>query len=46
MAKREDFSDADNPYNISYLANNPGIQDYLQEMHREVLQHYVVMTVG
>lgn len=46
LAKREDLSDAGNPYDISYLANNPGIHDYLQEMHQEVLQHYDVMTVG
>lgn len=46
LAKKEDFSDAENPNNISYLANNPGIHDYLQEMYREVLRHYDVMTVG
>ena len=46
LAKREDFSNAENPYDISYLANNPGIHDYLQEMNREVLQHYDGMTVG
>lgn len=46
LAKREDFSDAENPYDISYLANNPGIHNYLQEMNREVLQHYDGMTVG
>ncbi|KML43538.1 glycoside hydrolase family 13 protein [Cytobacillus firmus] len=46
LAKKEDLSEAENPYDISYLANNPGIHDYLQQMHREVLQHYDVMTVG
>lgn len=46
LAKKEGFSDAENPYDISYLANNPGIHDYLQEMNREVLQHYDGMTVG
>ncbi|MEF7564930.1 alpha-glucosidase [Bacillus infantis] len=46
LAKKADFADAENPYHISYLANNPGIHDYLQEMNREVLQHYDIMTVG
>lgn len=46
LAKREDLSDVANPYDLSYLANNPGIHDYLQEMHEEVLQHYDCMTVG
>ncbi|MDM5225879.1 alpha-glucosidase [Cytobacillus sp. NJ13] len=46
LAKKEDLSDAENPYDIGYLANNPGIHDYLQEMHHKVLQHYDVMTVG
>lgn len=46
LAKQNGFPNAENPYDISYLANNPGIHDYLQEMNREVLQHYDVMTVG
>jgi len=46
LAKQEGFPDAEDPYNISYLGNNPGIHEYLQEMNREVLQHYDVMTVG
>ncbi|MDZ5710829.1 glycoside hydrolase family 13 protein [Jeotgalibacillus haloalkalitolerans] len=46
LAKQEGFPDADNPDHISYLADNPGIHDYLQEMNREVLSHYDVMTVG
>ncbi|MGE8078753.1 glycoside hydrolase family 13 protein [Peribacillus loiseleuriae] len=46
LAKIDDFPDAENPYDISYLANNPGIHEYLQEMNEEVLQHYDVMTVG
>lgn len=29
-----------------YHANGPKMHDYLQEMHREVLSHYDVMTVG
>lgn len=46
LAKQEGFPDAENPEHISYLADNPGIHDYLQEMNREVLSHYDVMTVG
>ncbi|TCI21639.1 alpha-glucosidase [Exiguobacterium sp. SL-9] len=46
LAKREDLSDVADPYDLSYLANNPGIHDYLQEMHDQVLQHYDCMTVG
>lgn len=46
LAKLEGFPDAENPYDISYLGNNPGIHEYLQEMHEKVLRHYDVMTVG
>ncbi|RBW67277.1 glycoside hydrolase family 13 protein [Bacillus taeanensis] len=46
LAKLEGFPDAENPLNISYLGNNPGIHEYLQEMHEEVLKHYDVLTVG
>ncbi|WP_100334037.1 glycoside hydrolase family 13 protein [Bacillus alkalisoli] len=46
LAKLEGFPDAENPYDISYLGNNPGIHEYLQEMHDKVLRHYDVMTVG
>ncbi|WP_409304228.1 glycoside hydrolase family 13 protein [Peribacillus sp. SCS-155] len=46
LAKVDGFPDAENPYDISYLADNPGIHEYLQEMNREVLQHYDSMTVG
>jgi oligo-1,6-glucosidase len=46
LAKVKGFPDVENPNNISYLGNNDGIHDYLQEMNREVLQHYDIMTVG
>ncbi len=46
LAKQEGFPDAKNPQDISYLGNNPGIHEYLQEMHEKVLQHYDVFTVG
>ncbi|MDE5415571.1 glycoside hydrolase family 13 protein [Alkalihalobacterium chitinilyticum] len=46
LAKLEGFPSVENPNNINYLGNNPGIHEYLQEMNREVLQHYDIMTVG
>ncbi|WP_020618106.1 glycoside hydrolase family 13 protein [Paenibacillus daejeonensis] len=46
LAKPESFEDAQNPEDIAYLTNNPGLHDYLQEMHREVFSRYDVVTVG
>ncbi|MFC9777448.1 glycoside hydrolase family 13 protein [Paenibacillus chitinolyticus] len=46
LAKQAGFPDAEHPENISYLGNNPGIHEYLQEMHERVLKHYDVFTVG
>lgn len=46
LAKQAGFPDADNPYDISYLGNNPGIHDHLHEMYNEVLKHYDILTVG
>ncbi|KIL34207.1 oligo-1,6-glucosidase [Cohnella kolymensis] len=46
LAKQEGFPDAENPENISYLGNNPGIHEYLKEMNDQVLRHYDVFTVG
>lgn len=46
LAKLEGFPDSDNPSNINYLGNNPGIHDYLQEMNEKVLRHYDIFTVG
>jgi len=31
---------------LSLYANGPRVHEFLQEMHREVLQHYDVMTIG
>ncbi len=31
---------------VPYSVNGPRVHEYLQEMHREVLAHYDVMTVG
>lgn len=46
LAKQKGFPDAENPDDISYLGNNPGIHDYLKEMHDKVLRHYDIFTVG
>ncbi|WP_347551488.1 alpha-glucosidase [Pseudalkalibacillus hwajinpoensis] len=46
LAKQKGFPDAENPEQINYLANNPGIHDYLQEMNQKVLRHYDILTVG
>ncbi|PLS10372.1 glycoside hydrolase family 13 protein [Neobacillus cucumis] len=46
LAKQEGFPDAENSEDISYLGNNPGIHEYLHEMHEEVLKHYDIFTVG
>ncbi len=46
LAKLEGFPSVENPNDINYLGNNPGIHEYLHEMNREVLQHYDIMTVG
>ncbi|MGW9530818.1 glycoside hydrolase family 13 protein [Paenibacillus terrae] len=46
LAKIPGFPDTEWPEHIDYLGNNPGIHDYLQEMNREVLRHYNIMTVG
>ncbi|ENH95996.1 oligo-1,4-1,6-alpha-glucosidase [Gracilibacillus halophilus YIM-C55.5] len=46
LAKIPGFPDAEKPEDISYLGNNPGIHDYLQEMHEEVLKDYDIFTVG
>ncbi|WP_261131175.1 alpha-glucosidase [Bacillus sp. Marseille-Q3570] len=46
LAKIEGFPDARTPEKINYLGNNPGIHEYLQEMNKNVLRHYDIMTVG
>lgn len=37
MGKKEGFSVAENPLDISYLGTNPGIHEYLQVMHHKVI---------
>lgn len=46
LAKPEDFPDAPEPHRLDYLANNPGIHEYLREMNEKVLRHYDIFTVG
>ncbi|MBL0387739.1 alpha-glucosidase [Tumebacillus sp. ITR2] len=46
LAKPEGYPDAENPDDISYLANNPGVHTFLHEMHEKVLKHYDILTVG
>ncbi len=51
ISKRPGFPDipqADNPMlaRLQTYANGPRIHEFLQEMHREVIQHYDIFTVG
>jgi oligo-1,6-glucosidase len=46
LAKPKEFQDVENPEDIRYLTNNPGIHDYLKEMNEKVFKHYDIMTVG
>lgn len=52
ISKVDGLPDAPNPEGKKYVSgsryfmNGPKIHDYLQEMHREVLAQYDVMTVG
>lgn len=51
ISKRQDFPNADStlPYSKSYYAgasNGPRVHEFLQEMNREVLQHFDTLTVG
>lgn len=50
ISKRLGFSDADLPtFNDvveQVYSNGPRVHEFIQEMYREVLQHYDIMTVG
>ncbi|REK64745.1 MAG: glucohydrolase [Cohnella sp.] len=46
LAKPEGFPDAENPEDIRYLTNNPGLHDYIREMNEQVFRHYDIVTVG
>ncbi|WP_141335230.1 alpha-glucosidase [Paenibacillus sp. tmac-D7] len=46
LAKPKDFPDAENPQDIRYLTNNPGLHTFLQEMNARVFKDYDILTVG
>nr|WP_310735620.1 alpha-glucosidase [Cohnella herbarum] len=46
LAKPDGFPDADNPADIHYLTNHPGLHDYMREMNERVFRHYDIVTVG
>jgi oligo-1,6-glucosidase len=46
LAKIDGFPNAKDPYDTSYLGNNPGIHEYLKEMNEKVLRQYDIFTVG
>jgi len=50
ISKRLAFEDADfsdfNEVIKNYYANGPRVHEFLQEMNKEVLSHYDIMTVG
>ncbi|SFB20016.1 MULTISPECIES: alpha-glucosidase [unclassified Bacillus (in: firmicutes)] len=46
LAKSAGYPDAEEPDDIRYLTNNPGVHDYLQEMNKMVFSQYDALTVG
>ncbi|TVY00711.1 glycoside hydrolase family 13 protein [Cohnella terricola] len=46
LAKPEQFDDADHPEDIRYLTNRPGLHVFLQEMNKQTLRDYDIVTVG
>jgi oligo-1,6-glucosidase len=46
LAKKDGFPNAEQPELLDYMSNNPGVHGYLQEMNREVLSKYDILTVG
>ncbi|WP_373232290.1 alpha-glucosidase [Cohnella sp.] len=46
LAKPEGFPVSDNPEDIQYLTNNPGLHSYIKEMNEQVFRHYDIVTVG
>jgi len=46
LAKPAGYPNAENPEDIRYLTNNPGVHDYLKEMNEKVFAHYDMLTVG
>ncbi|WP_214845323.1 alpha-glucosidase [Exiguobacterium sp. S90] len=46
IKKRAAFDDVEDPFDLSYLGNQPGVHEFLQEMHQEVLAGKELFTVG
>lgn len=46
LIKKRSLEDVVNPFNLSYLGNQPGVHDFLQEMHANVLAGKDLFTVG
>lgn len=46
LAKPEGYPDAENPLDIRYLTNNPGLHTYLKEINEKVFRHFDILTVG
>ncbi|MEC3883927.1 alpha-glucosidase [Halobacillus sp. HZG1] len=46
ISKDPDYPDGDNGDGSPYFMNGPRVHEFLQEMNREVLSNYDVMTVG
>ena len=46
IKKRATYDDVADPLDLSYLGNQPGIHEFLQEMHQEVLAGTDLFTVG
>lgn len=47
ISKKPGLPDAENPYDVmNAYANGPRLHEFLQEMNREVIQHYDIVTIG
>jgi oligo-1,6-glucosidase len=46
LAKPKGFPDAENPDDIHYLTNHPGLHAYMREMNERVFSNYDIVTVG
>jgi oligo-1,6-glucosidase len=46
LIKKRSLENVVNPFDLSYLGNQPGVHDFLQEMHANVLAGKDLFTVG
>jgi oligo-1,6-glucosidase len=47
ISKKPGLPDAEDPHDVmNAYANGPRLHEFLQEMHREVIQHYDIVTIG